>query len=564
MRPFRFCAALAVAVSLALPAQGFGSSGAYLAARHAGFSHDFIAASEYYTRALALEPGNGGLMEAVITMNVSAGFVDRAFPVARRMLDGGFSSQSAGLVRLVDLAGSGAFAELAEELDTAPGSGALVDSLALGWVLYGTGDVSGAMAAFDTAAESRGLASFARTHKALALALAGDFEGADEILSGRAAGPLSASRRGVMAHIQVLSQLDRNEDAREMISAGWGATPPPLFADYDRRLAAGETLPFDVVTSPAEGIGEVFFGVAGALLDEQPDNLTLLYARLAHHLAPDSTDATLLVAQLLEELGQLRLAGEAYAEVPADSPAFLAAEMGRADALREGGKPDAAVEVLRQLARSYPEERSTHRHLGDTLRRLERFEEAREAYDSAVALVDTPERTDWPLYFARGIALERIDSWPEAEADFRAALELEPDQPQVLNYLGYSLVELRTDLDEALDMIERAVAARPDDGYIVDSLGWVLYRLGRYDEAVGHMERAAELMPVDPIINDHLGDVYWAVGRQMEARFQWKRAMSFDPEPEEAERIRRKLEVGLDIVLDEEGAAPLDVAQDDG
>jgi len=133
----------------------------------------------------------------------------------------------------------------------------------------------------------------------------------------------------------------------------------------------------------------------------------------------------------------------------------------------------------------------------------------------------------------------------------------------VLNYLGYSLVEKQEKLEEALEMIERAVEARPDSGYIVDSLGWALYRLGRYEEAVGHMERAAELLPVDPIVNDHLGDVYWAVGRRTEARFQWNRALSFDPEPEEAERIRRKLEVGLDAVLAEEGAEPLAVAGDD-
>ncbi len=167
-----------------------------------------------------------------------------------------------------------------------------------------------------------------------------------------------------------------------------------------------------------------------------------------------------------------------------------------------------------------------------------------------------------------GLSHERTDEWSDAEADFRKALELRPDQPQVLNYLGYSFVEMRINLDEALDMIERAVAAEPDSGYITDSLGWVLYRLGRYEEAVVHMERAVELMPVDPVINDHLGDVYWAVGREREAEFQWHRALSFiDPEETteaDPDRIRRKLEVGLDAVLEEEGAPPLQVANDEG
>ena len=237
-------------------------------------------------------------------------------------------------------------------------------------------------------------------------------------------------------------------------------------------------------------------------------------------------------------------------------------EMGRADALLADEREEAAVEVLSQLAKVYPDLPDVHLSLADTLRQLERFEEATPAYDHAIELIGEPERRHWPIYFSRGITLERTDRWDEAERDFRFALELEPDQPQVLNYLGYSLVELKTNLDEALDMIERAVEGRPNDGYITDSLGWVLYRLGRYDEAVVHMERAAELMPVDPIINDHLGDVYWAVGRQLEAQFQWRRALSFDPEPQEADRIRRKLEVGLDVVLEEEGADPIAVADE--
>jgi len=171
------------------------------------------------------------------------------------------------------------------------------------------------------------------------------------------------------------------------------------------------------------------------------------------------------------------------------------------------------------------------------------------AYTGAIAMIDTEVPSDWRTYYVRGIANERTDNWEDAEADFRKALELAPDQPLVLNYLGYSLVEKNLKIDEAKNMIERAVEARPDDGYITDSLGWVLYKLGEYEEAVPYMERAAELVPIDPIINDHLGDVYWSVGRKIEAEFQWRRALSFDPEEKDAERIRLKLELGLDEVL---------------
>ncbi len=202
--------------------------------------------------------------------------------------------------------------------------------------------------------------------------------------------------------------------------------------------------------------------------------------------------------------------------------------------------------------------------LGDALREEDRFAEARDAYDEAIALFGEPQESQWKVYFARAITEERLDEWEAAEADFRQALELSPEQPQVLNYLGYSLLERHEKLDEALGMIETAVEASPDSGYIVNSLGWGLYRLGRYEEAVQPMEKAVSLMPVDPVVNDHLGDVLWAVGRELEARFQWQRALSFvhnDQNDEvDPDRIRRKLEVGLDRVLEEEGAPPVKVA----
>ena len=209
---------------------------------------------------------------------------------------------------------------------------------------------------------------------------------------------------------------------------------------------------------------------------------------------------------------------------------------------------------MQALSDKFPENIRVHEALGDVLRREERYAEAADSYTAVIDRIDEATRGDWRSYYVRGIAYERIGDWDKAEADFRKSLELQPDQPLVLNYLGYSLVEMNMKIDEAKDMIERAVAGDPDNGFITDSLGWVLYRIGQYEDAVPHMERAVELMPSDPVINDHLGDVLWKVGRQTEAVFQWKRALSFEPEEEDAERIRRKLDVGLDVVLDEESA----------
>ena len=183
--------------------------------------------------------------------------------------------------------------------------------------------------------------------------------------------------------------------------------------------------------------------------------------------------------------------------------------------------------------------------LGDILRGRSRWADAARAYDEAIARAGVPIPADWSLFYARGIALERSNRWPQAEADFRRALELSPEQPYVLNYLGYTWVELGQNLAEARGMLERAVELRPNDGNIVDSLGWALFKLGDYPAAVRSLERAVELEPRSSVINDHLGDAYWMAGRRNEAHFQWSRALSLGPEPGEGPRIESKLREGL-------------------
>jgi Flp pilus assembly protein TadD len=183
--------------------------------------------------------------------------------------------------------------------------------------------------------------------------------------------------------------------------------------------------------------------------------------------------------------------------------------------------------------------------LGDILRGRNRFPDAVAAYDGAIARLEPAEGRYWSLFYSRGIALERSGQWPRAEGDFLRALELQSDQPLVLNYLGYSWLEKREHLDRALKMIERAVELRPNDGYIVDSLGWAHFQLGDYPQSIQYLERAIELLPEDPTINDHLGDAYWRSGRLAEARYQWQRALQFQPEADEVKTIDAKLDKGL-------------------
>lgn len=564
---FRHAALAAILTStIAIPALAETRAGAYLAGRQAVYESDYRSAAKYYAQALRHDSKNEKLMESVLLARLALGEVVQALPIAQQIDASDRVNQPARMTVVANLVAEDKLDEFLNRDPQTEGIGPLVDGLMIAWAHMGQGAMTRAMEQFDRVSGQNGLREFALFHKALALASVGDFEGSEAVFTGEEA-VSRFSRRAALARTEVLSQLDRNDDALQFLAEVFAAGSDPVIEDYTARLQAGETLPFTHVRSAREGMAEVFYSVGAALNSEAAADYVLLYARIASFLRPDHIDAILLSAELLEGLNQFDLAVEAYRMVPPDSIDHHAAELGRAEVLRRAGKRDAAVEVLQNLAVQKPDLPGVHVALADLHRQQEDYASAVKSYDAAIELTAENSGANWFLHYARGISYERLKNWDGAEADFRRALELNPDQPQVLNYLGYSLVERQEKLDEALDMIERAVAARPDSGHIVDSLGWVLFRLGRYDEAVEHMERAVELMAVDPVVHDHLGDVYWAVGRAREAEFQWKRALSFiDPEDTDAEadpeRIRRKIEIGLDAVLSEEGAAPLKVAND--
>lgn len=536
---------------------GAEDAGAYLAARVAAAQSDYREAAAWYDRLLQSTPADAAMLDGAIVANMGLGDMPKAAELANRLLAANGNSQVAWLALIADKAQKQDYAGLIADQKAGRSAGKLLDGLVLAWAELGNGNMTDALAGFDAMAKSPGLEAFGLYHKALALASAGDFEGADEILSGRNSGPIAVMRRGVIAHVQILSQLERNPDALALLDRNFGTEPDPQLDSLRSRLKAGEGLPFDTVATARDGIAEVFFTLAAALRGEADNGFTLLYARITAYLRPDHGEAVLLSAGLLDQLGQPALAEETYATIPPDSPGYYIAEIGRAESLLAQDKTDAAIEVLQSLARSHGNIVGVQTALGDALRSEERFAEAIPSYDAAIKLAGTPERRHWALFYSRGICHERIGDFQTFEADLRKALELEPDQPQVLNYLGYSFIDRGQNLDEALAMIQTAVAKQPDAGYIIDSLAWAYFRLGQYEKAVEPMEKASLLEPVDPIVTDHLGDVYWAVGRQREAKFQWHRALSFDPEEKDAKRIRAKLQKGLDAVLADEGAKPL-------
>ena len=556
-------AALAMGLALTLgtltgPAAAQGIAGPYLAAKDAETRGDVAAAARLYMETLARDPDNVFLMERAMMHQIGAGNVAEGVAIARRFEDKQPNHHLGVLAIAADALKAGDPAAARKVLaENPPFVGKIMDA----WGAFAEGKADEAKALLealensdDNGAPGKIIAAY---HLGLLAAANGDDESAEAAL-GRAADMANGGTlRLARLRAGALARLGRTEDAVKVIEERLAGTYGDVgLSRLAQRIAEGE-VPEVLVTNARQGSAEVLFGVSGLLARGRNRLIALAYSRLATFLSPDLTEAQLLIAQILDSDKQYEMAIAAYQAIPDDAPQALSAWMGKAEAKRLAGRVDEAIADMRAAAERFPNALEVHTSLGDMLRRESRFEEAGAAYDAALALIPEIEPHHWGLFYQRGITFERSKQWARAEADFRRALELEPDQPDVLNYLGYSLVELGEKLEEAEKMIEKAVEQRPEDGYIVDSLGWVLYRFGEFERAVEQLERAVELRPVDAVINDHFGDALWMVGRRTEARFQWKRALSFEPEDKMADRIRRKLNVGLDVVLEEERAEGL-------
>jgi tetratricopeptide (TPR) repeat protein len=304
--------------------------------------------------------------------------------------------------------------------------------------------------------------------------------------------------------------------------------------------------PPPLINTAEEGLAEALFDLASVVNQPETIDLALLYARCALQLRPGLPLAQLLLSDVLSAQNKPEVSLAILSKFPSISPYSWSARLRVAANLEMLERTDEAITQLREMSAEAPTRAGGEMQLGDLLRGKKRFNEAVDAYDEAIRRLQAsgmPER--WSLFYSRGIALERSGQWKLSEADLLHALELKPDQPLVLNYLGYSWIDKGENLERGLKMIEKAVEMRPEDGYIVDSLGWAHYRVGDYSSAVQYLEKAIELVPEDPTINDHLGDAYWQSGRPSEARFQWRRALQFGPETDEIKPIEAKLDRGI-------------------
>lgn len=381
------------------------------------------------------------------------------------------------------------------------------------------------------------LRAVAALHGALIADLADDRAAAGRAygIAQQEYGPLNLRLGVILASWQ--ARQGRPEEARRLIGEMVGLNGEFAMA----RRALEEASARRDIARPADGIAEAYLTMASALDRPVRNEGSALLLRRALALRPDLTAARLLLAETQAAAHQVQLALDTLGPVAADDPLIAVVRLRQAGLQEQLGHEDEARQMLEGLAAAYPDRPEPLAQLGDLLRRKSRFAEAVGVYDRAIARVGTPSRSAWPLFYARGIAHERAGQWAEAEQDFQFALRLAPDQPSVLNYLGYAWAERGERLDQARAMIEKAVAAQPEEGAFIDSLGWVLLRLGDKEKALANLERAVELQPEDPTINGHLGDALAAVGRWREAEFQWRRALTLKPDAEEEKRISERL-----------------------
>ncbi|HTW50367.1 MAG TPA: tetratricopeptide repeat protein [Stellaceae bacterium] len=537
--------------------------GDYLAGRHAEQMRDYPAAASWFEKAITADPNSPELISRTFLMAVGAGNFDRAQPLAQQELKVDPTDALAGLVMIVERLKANDDAGAVKYAAALPSDGVhrFVGPLALAWTRMATGDLQGADAALQQLDKFNGFKPLKDFQLGLLYDFAGQVDKADSYyaktladndqLNWRLTDAIANfyERHGKADKAKALYQkfIDQNIGS-EIAQTVLSARPPGV--------------PKAMINSATDGLAEAMFDLASVLNQTETIDLALIYDRYALWLQPDFRLAQLLLADVLSTQNEPAQSLAVLQAIPKNSPYSWSARLRAAADLEDLDRSDEAIAQLRAMAAEQPKTVGADIQLGDILRNKKRYDEAAAAYNEAIERSKAdgiPDR--WALFYDRGVSYERAGDWQKAEADLEQALALKPDQPLILNYLGYSWVDRGEKLDQGLKMIEKAVELRPEDGYIVDSLGWAHYRMGDYAGAVEYLERAVELVPSDSTINNHLGDAYWRTGRLTEARYQWRRALQFGPDKDDLQPLETKLEKGLGPPSTPASASPASAAK---
>ncbi|MBW9063928.1 tetratricopeptide repeat protein [Rhizobium herbae] len=529
-------------------------SGAFLAARTADVDHDLDVATRLYRTALEFEPDNVEVKQRLMITLLMNGEFDEGVKLAEELKSDSSVERITTIARAVEAIRKREYRHAQKILnyDGPNDLDRLMNGLLLGWAKAGEGKPKEAIAGINAMEGPEWFKIFKSYNQGAIALAAGDKSTArsklnDAVLDreGGAAAP-DTFMRAVVALAKLEARDGNKRKALDAVAVGEGFINnyAPLKA-LRKSIEDGKPQQ-QQVRSAAQGAAAVLFSIGAALNRDGAEDIVSLYLQTARALDPESADILVMLGGIAENLKKPERAIAFYKSVPENSPMRRLSEMQLGLSLASIGKVEEAKKHLKALIDLDPKDVRSYIAYGSVLSDAKDYKEMGLVYDRAVeAIGPVPQRGDWTIFFQRGIAYERQKIWAKAEPSFKKALELNPEQPQVLNYLGYSWVDMNINLEEGLGMIRKAVELKPDDGYIVDSLGWAYYRMNRFDDAVTELERAAELMAGDATINDHLGDAYWRVGRKLEAVFQWNQALALKPEEAEIPKIKAKIEKGL-------------------
>ena len=520
--------------------------GNYLAGRVARGGHDTVAAATFYSAALSEDPSNELIMEQTFLLQAAAADWDNATKLASQLIK---VEPSHRIARF--LLGAEAFKQKkykeADEHFAAARQGPIADltsTLARAWVQAADNRYDDAMKTLDSLSDADWAQFYQRYHRALIADVAGQRNVARQAFS-EAFKKNPGTLRVADAYTRHALNANNRKLARQVLRAHMAKSSGHPLSEALQEEVEGNGVPPLLVTTPAQGLAEVFYGIGDALAGEGGLDMGITFLQFALYIEPEFPLAHVALAEAYDGARRYDLELAAFDNIKKDSPLWLSVQIQKAFALNAMERVDDAKAMLDDLIKEHPKDVRPLDALGNILRSHERYEEARGYYSRAIELVSRPTKDNWALFYSRGVCNERLKDWPSAETDFKKALVLSPDESLVLNYLGYSWVDQGRNLKQGIEYIRQAVKLKPDDGYYVDSLGWAYYRLGNLEAAVEHLERAVELRPDDPVINDHLGDVYWKVGRKLEAKYQWQQALTLKPENDQITTLKEKIAGGL-------------------
>lgn len=534
-------------------------SGNYLAARFLSHQKDYHNASDYYQRALFSSHNDEQTSSILINNFVSmllSGNIEEAVDLTSEYLEIEHNILLSKMLLSIDdikhkryqSAESRLIGLLQQHVDELTDTDMILSTIIIAWAKHGQQDYEGALNLLKGLSAEDKNNSIWRYHEALMHEANGDVKKTANIYRAMFEGDFNSPYEHISAAKQFFIEYGQKDFAHSLYKkyltqAGYDS----LMIHNHMALQTLNSSKTPITTQ--RGVSEILVEIAKSLYQQQRYNESNVYLYFALHINETFEPANFMLGINLMEQKDFEQANYHFAAIQHDPYLHHYALLHYKKNLYHSGQVDEALQELKKASNSNIQpvsQKDSMLVLANLMKLENRYSEVADIYNKIINKGYAKNSSnEWNIYYNRAVSLEKLGKWDEAESDFIKSLELNPDQPEVLNYLAYSWLEQNKNLNTAKEMIEIAYKANPDDPHIIDSMGWAFYKLGKYKEAVTHLERAVALKPYDPILHDHLGDAYWKIGRKIEAKFQWNHALNYDKEDQYTEILQQKIDHGI-------------------